>query len=43
VGTEIDPEEGRDPDEDLAEAGEELAKVIPLGVFDAAEEAKKRW
>lgn len=25
------------------EEDEDLAKVIPLGVFDAAEEAKKRW
>jgi hypothetical protein len=31
-----DPCDAEDEDEDLA-------KVIPLGVFDAAEEAKKRW
>jgi len=30
-------------DLDDLEEDEDLAKVIPLGVFDAAEEAKKRW
>ncbi|WP_153032615.1 hypothetical protein [Amycolatopsis sp. YIM 10] len=28
---------------DITEEDEELADVIPLGVFDAREEAKKRW
>ncbi|MEV6034016.1 Mu transposase C-terminal domain-containing protein [Nonomuraea sp. NPDC052116] len=35
------PEE--DADDEFDDEEEELAKVIPLGVFDAAEEAKKRW
>jgi putative transposase len=37
------PSPAADDPDDLEEEDEDLAKVIPLGVFDAAEEARKRW
>jgi putative transposase len=40
------PVSGHDRDgggEDAGEEDQDLAKVIPLGVFDAAEEARRRW
>jgi hypothetical protein len=32
---------GQEPPEQ--DSGEPIAKVIPLGIFNAHEEAKKRW
>ncbi|MEU5544931.1 hypothetical protein AB0G85_21435 [Streptomyces sioyaensis] len=32
-----------DPDPETAEDNGEVAKVVPLGIFDAREEAKRRW
>jgi hypothetical protein len=32
-----------DPDPKAAEEMEEVAKVVPLGIFDAREEAKRWW
>jgi hypothetical protein len=31
------------PESPQQESGEPIAKVIPLGIFNAHEEAKKRW
>lgn len=46
AGTPVIPPPSPSPQPDLGEDGDEptpLAPVIPLGVFDAHEEAKKRW
>ncbi|MEU5569834.1 hypothetical protein [Streptomyces coeruleorubidus] len=32
-----------DPGPEAAEENEEVAKVVPLGIFDAREEAKRWW
>lgn len=42
AGTSADQPGSHERDEDNGDAAT-LAKVIPLGVYDAAEEAKKRW
>jgi hypothetical protein len=34
---------GDDPETAGQDSGEPLAKVIPLGIFDPFEEAKKPW
>jgi hypothetical protein len=34
---------GNDPETPGQDSGEPLAKVIPLGIFDPFEEAKKPW
>ena len=34
---------GDAPETPQQDAGEPVAKVIPLGIFNAHEEAKKRW
>jgi transposase InsO family protein len=37
------PQPEPDPDPEAAEENEEVAKVVPLGIFDAREEAKRWW
>jgi putative transposase len=34
---------GQDPGEDAADGDEDLADVVPLGIFDAREEARRWW
>jgi hypothetical protein len=34
---------GEAPETPQQDSGEPVAKVIPLGIFNAHEEAKKRW
>jgi hypothetical protein len=45
VDGEVQPADtaGDDPSSPKQDSGEPIAKVIPLGIFNAHEEAKKRW
>ena len=39
----VPPATGDAPETPQQDSGEAIAKVIPLGIFNAHEEAKKRW